>query len=122
MIRTSGLTHLHLAVRDVRKSLKFYSDVFGMQVQFWVGEGMVFLNTPDSGDTLTLRQAGQDEPVGPGGGVGHFGFRLQNKNELEKAIQEVVAGGGSLMEQGEHQPGVPYAYVTDVDGYVVELG
>ena len=121
MIRTSGLTHLHLAVRDVQKSLKFYSDVFGMQVQFWVGEGMVFLNTPDSGDTLTLRQAGQDEPVGLAGGVGHFGFSLRNKEELEGAVQEVVSGGGSLIERGEHQPGVPYAYVIDPDGYVIEL-
>ena len=122
MIRTSGLTHLNLAVRDVQKSLKFYGDVFGMQVQFWVGDGMVFLNTPDSGDLLTLQQAKQGEPVGPGGGVGHFGFSLRNKEELEGAIREVVAGGGALMEQGEHQPGVPYAYVIDPDGYVIELG
>ncbi len=68
MIKTSGLTHLNLAVRDIQKSLKFYQNAFGMEVQFWAGDKMVFLNTPDSGDTLTLQQAAPEEPVGPGGG------------------------------------------------------
>ena len=34
MIKTSGLTHLNLAVRDIQKSLKFYQSAFGMEVQF----------------------------------------------------------------------------------------
>jgi catechol 2,3-dioxygenase-like lactoylglutathione lyase family enzyme len=33
----------------------------------------------------------------------------------------VVAAGGHLVERGEHTPGVPYAYVEDPDGYLIEL-
>ena len=121
MIRTSGLTHIHLAVSDLPRSLKFYLDVFGMEERFWVGSAMVFLNTPGSQDTITLRQAEEGDATGPGGGVAHFGFRLQDKDALEDAIHEVIEAGGSLVERGEHQPGVPYAYVADPDGYVIEL-
>ncbi len=121
MIKTQGLTHIHLAVGDLERSLKFYCDVFGMQVRFWDGPSMVFLNTPGSVDTITLRQAAAEEPVGQGGGVAHFGFRLEQKEELDSAIEEIVQAGGLLVQRGEHQPGYPYAYVSDPDGYIIEL-
>jgi len=31
------------------------------------------------------------------------------------------AAGGTLIERGEHAPGVPFAYVKDPDGYLIEL-
>ena len=120
MIRTQGLTHIHLIVSDLQQSLRFYRDVFGMQERFWDGPGMVFLNTPGSQDTITLRQQEAGDPVG-GGGVAHFGLRLLNKSDLEAAIQAVIEAGGGLVERGEHHPGVPFAYVTDPDGYVIEF-
>lgn len=41
--------------------------------------------------------------------------------DLELAVRDVVREGGSLVKRGEHQPGHPYAYVADPDGYVIEL-
>ncbi len=82
MIKTQGLTHIQLAVADLKRSIEFYTHIFGMEVRFWAGPSMVFLNTPGSADTITLRQADEGEPVGPAGGIAHFGFRLQNKEDL----------------------------------------
>jgi catechol 2,3-dioxygenase-like lactoylglutathione lyase family enzyme len=31
MIRTQGLTHIHLVVRDLDRSLRLYQQVFGME-------------------------------------------------------------------------------------------
>ena len=122
MIQTQGLTHIHLAVRDLDRSVAFYRDVFGMEVMPVGEEGMAFLRTPGSVDTLTVRQASADEPVGQkGGGVDHFGFRLKDRNDLDAAVAAVIAAGGKLVERGEHTPGVGFAYVEDVDGYVIEL-
>jgi len=120
VIKTKGLTHLNLSVRDIHKSLKFYQEAFGMEVQFWVGESMVFLNTPGCNDTFTLQQAKVGEQVGPGGGFGHFGFQLDD-DDLDSAIKEVEAAGGVLLDRGEHAPGQPYAYFKDFDGYVIEI-
>ena len=120
MIETYGLTYLHLAVNDLQRSLRFYTEVFGMEVRFWDGPTMVFLNTPGARDIITLRQASEDENMGASG-VGHFGFRLKSKEDLDRAVQTVISSGGSLINRGEHQLGQPFAYVAYPDGHVIEL-
>ena len=122
MIRTKGLYHLHLIVRDLERSLRFYQGVFGMEEQFRVGPKMVFLNSPGSDDLITLNEdPNEAQKAGVNGGVGHFGFRLAEASDLDTAIAEVEAAGGKLISRGEHAPGAPYAYVEDPDGYVIEL-
>jgi catechol 2,3-dioxygenase-like lactoylglutathione lyase family enzyme len=121
VIQTAGLTHIHLAVRDLDAAVAFYKQVFGMEDQGISEEDMVFLRTPGASDTITLRKAGPDEEVGSGGGLDHFGFRLRNKSDLDAAIQEVTGAGGRLVERGEHAPGQHYAYVADRDGFLIEL-
>jgi catechol 2,3-dioxygenase-like lactoylglutathione lyase family enzyme len=122
MIKTEGLTHIHLMVHNLERSLRFYKDVFGMQELFRDGEAMVFLNTPGTRDSITLNEEPSTQEVaGQGGGVAHIGFRLANKPDLEDAIAEVEKAGGKLLSRGEHAPGVHYAYVADPDGYVIEL-
>jgi catechol 2,3-dioxygenase-like lactoylglutathione lyase family enzyme len=56
MIQTQGLTHIHLMVGDLERSLRFYQGVFGMRELFRDGEAMVFLNTPGSRDSITLNE------------------------------------------------------------------
>ena len=120
MIKTQGLTHVHLLVEDLDRSLRFYTEVFGMQEQFRDGPRMVFLNTPGSGDSITLNEQPGDARIG-GGGIEHIGFRLVDKSELDDAIDQVEAAGGKFIRRGEHAPGVHFAYVADPDGYVIEL-
>lgn len=121
MIRTRGLTHIHLIVRDMKRSLRFYRAAFGMRVSFKAGKNLVFLNTPGSKDMITLHQDAELARVaGTSGGISHFGFQLV-KTDLDAAIKEVKKAGGRLVERGEHAPGVTYAYVADPDGYVIEL-
>jgi catechol 2,3-dioxygenase-like lactoylglutathione lyase family enzyme len=122
VIETEGLTHLHLVVRDLERSLRFYVDVFGMEEMFREGANMVFLRTPGARDTITLNaDPSEADQAGRRGGVGHFGFRLRDPSQLEAAIVAVEAAGGRLVERGEHAPGAPFAYVEDPDGYVIEL-
>ena len=121
MIKTCGLTHIHLVVKNIQRSLDFYKTVFGMEVKFWAGDGLVFLNTPGSNDLITLHQAEGDQPTGSSGGILHFGFQLDKKADLESAISEVIAAGGALKKRGEFTPGMPFAYVSDPDGYEIEL-
>src|SRR4051794_30562192 len=122
MIETMGLTHIQLAVRDVSRAVAFYQTVFGMEVMpRGSDETIVFLRTPGAADTLTLIKAEPDERPGAGGGMHHIGFRLKDTQQVDAAIEAVVAAGGALVERGEHAPGVGFAYVTDPDGYVLEF-
>lgn len=121
MIQTHGLAHIHLVVRDLERSLRFYQGVFGMQERFRDGPKMVFLNTPGSGDLVTLNEdPAEAQLAGVSGGVAHFGFRLANRADLDAAIAAVEAAGGKLLQRGERASG-RFAYVADPDGYVIEL-
>lgn len=119
MVETQGLRHINLLIADVHRAKAFYERVFGLQELFRDGPGMVFLRPPGTRDTITLQQS--PDASGGTGNIDHFGFRLADRRQLERAIEEVIAAGGALLERGEHQPGSPYCYVTDPDGHVIEL-
>lgn len=118
MIATEGLTHLHLFVADLDRSLRFYREAFGFEEMFRDGP-MVFLRPPGSLDTVALNE--DPTRAGATGSIDHFGFRLVNKTEIDDAIEEVERAGGRLIERGEHSPGHPYVYVADPDGHTIEL-
>lgn len=121
MIKTRGLTHIHLMVTDIQRSLGFYKTVFGMQERFWASDGMVFLNTPGSNDVITLHQTDAEQPIAGSGSILHFGFELENKSDLDDETNQVIAAGGALKKRGEFAPGIPFAYISDPDGYEIEL-
>ncbi|MGH9373272.1 MAG: VOC family protein [Vicinamibacterales bacterium] len=118
MIRTFGLTHLALAVRDVDRSSRFYQDVFGA-VEVYREAGFAQLQTPGARDVLVL----QEEPqrAGRSGGVAHFGFRLISPGDIDLAREAVERAGGTVREQGEFVPGEPYLFALDPDGYELEI-
>jgi catechol 2,3-dioxygenase-like lactoylglutathione lyase family enzyme len=117
-VRTHGLTHLALAVRDAARSFRFYRQVFGM-VAVYRRPGWIQAQTPGSRDVLVLDQSG----AGPGthGGVAHFGFRLVDPADLGAAARAVVRAGGRIESQGEFCPGEPYLFALDPDGYLFEV-
>jgi catechol 2,3-dioxygenase-like lactoylglutathione lyase family enzyme len=122
MVRTRGLYHIHLVVRDLARSLRFYQSVFGLDERFRAGPKMVFLSTPGAQDLITLNEdPAEAEHAGEHGGIAHFGFKLVDERDLDAAIAEVEAAGGRLLRRGEHAPGAPFAYVADPDGYEIEL-
>lgn len=121
MIKTLGLTHLHLLVRDMDRSLHFYKSVFGMTERFRYGSDLVFLNTPGALDLVTLHQAKPEEETGSSGSILHYGFQLEDKSDLDAAVEQVIAAGGKLKQRGEFGPDLPFAYVNDPDGYEIEL-
>jgi catechol 2,3-dioxygenase-like lactoylglutathione lyase family enzyme len=119
-VRAEGFNHLHLNVRDLARSIRFYEEAFGLSVGFRAGEDLVFMVPRDGGHSLALHLVGQDEPVGMAGGFQHFGFKL-DVSDHDRAIKQVESAGGGLVSRGKHDGRYPYAYVADPDGYVIEL-
>lgn len=119
MIRSRGLNHINLNVKNLKRSVAFYQKAFGLKVRFTAGRRRVFLGSPGADDVVTLYKAQKNEPVG-NGGVSHFGFKMNGS--VERCIAQIERAGGKLLDRGEHAPGIPYAYVADPDGYIIELG
>ena len=118
MIKTLGLTHLALTVSDLARSFQFYHDVFGM-LAVYREKNFLQAQTPGARDVLVLEEG--TENIGRSGGIKHFGFRLTDARDIDRAATAIERAGGKIKHRGEFCPGEPYIFFTDPDGYEVEV-
>ena len=118
MVKTLGLTHLALAVSDLERSFQFYHDVFGMLAVYRQPQ-FIQAQTPGARDVLVFEKGTGD--VGTSGGIKHFGFRLSDARDIDKAVSSIERAGGKIKDRGDFVPGEPYVFFTDPDGYEVEV-
>ena len=117
--KTYGLTHLAIAVADVERTLKFYQQVFDMQIMYHYN-GFLQLTTPGCNDILVFEER-KDKPIGETGGIAHFGFRLKDPKDIDAMVKRIIAAGGVIVDKGEFVPGSPFVFFKDPDDYEVEV-
>ena len=110
--KTHGLNHIHLHVRDLAKSLRFYG-AFGFE-KVASHEDISFLVRPGFSDIIALHASGMH-------GIDHFGFILKDAAQLDEAITELERCGGRLIERTTLPLGTDSAFLTDPDGYHVQI-
>lgn len=118
MVKTHGLTHLALAVRDPERSLAFYAAVFGVR-EYFRDDRSIQVQGPGPHDVIAFEKS--ESMAGKIGGIAHFGFRLTRPGDVEIAVVEVEKAGGIILRRGEFAPGFPYVYIADPDGYEIEV-
>jgi catechol 2,3-dioxygenase-like lactoylglutathione lyase family enzyme len=126
MVRTYGLTHIALLVRDAERSLRFYQHVLGV-VPVYREHGFIQAQTPESRDVLVFDEGDvlvsktKTIRAGQAGGIKHFGFRLADPADIDAAAAAIETAGGKILSRGEFVPGEPYLFFADPDGYEVEI-
>ena len=111
--------HFGLAVRDPKRSAKWFGRVLGLRKEFEFEEGMAVGN-----DNVTIALSkGKPSPQT----IVHMSFHLQNMTALRKALDhlkkhkvEVEDPGNEI---GPESPGSPHmgVWFHDLDGYRWEL-
>ncbi len=117
MIKTYGLTHVALRVKDPDRSLAFYEQLFGVK-EYFRDETSVQVKGPGPYDIIVFEKAADAIPQG---GIDHFGFRLTDPEHIGQAIKEAESIGAKIIDQGEFSPGLPYLYIEDPDGHMIEI-
>ncbi|MDC8785244.1 VOC family protein [Roseateles koreensis] len=134
-IRPRKLGHLVLMVRDIQKSVKFYTEVMGMQVSDWISDQMVFLRAGADHHDLALSQLPapapgsnteadfNDLPRYSRPGLEHFSYLVDNMAEMERAVKVLQSHQVEIVRGiGKHGPGENLFLVfKDPDGNNVEL-
>jgi catechol 2,3-dioxygenase-like lactoylglutathione lyase family enzyme len=118
MVKTYGLTHIALAVKDAKRSFEFYHKVFGI-IKIYDQGGWIQAQTPGSRDIIVFDESAPR--IGKTSGIAHFGFRLVNPKDIDAAADTVKKAGGKILDKGEFCPGEPYLFFKDLNDYEVEI-
>ncbi|MDR0859172.1 MAG: VOC family protein [Oscillospiraceae bacterium] len=112
--------HTSIHIRDIDKSVAFYSEALGLEKLFEMpmpGAKLTFLGSPEGGAQLELTWLEEqgDKPYDIGEEeVIHLGFTVSNFEET-KAKHEKM---GVIVFNPDYMP--PY-FIADPDGYWVEI-
>jgi catechol 2,3-dioxygenase-like lactoylglutathione lyase family enzyme len=131
-MRVCGLDHIVLNVKDVERSLDFYSRILGLpaeRVDAWrqgeVGFPSVRVNGATIIDLFGAPDAPDaDGPAWAGSNLNHFCL-VTERADLEAAAQELTAAGiaierGPAVRSGAQGDGVS-VYFRDPDANLIEL-
>lgn len=122
------LMHTMVRVKDLDKSLEFYTGILGMtllrKMDFPEGKfTLAFVGYGSEEDTAVLELTynyGQEKPYDLGTGYGHIALGVRDIYgicaELEKAGAKIPRKPGPMMHGTTH-----IAFVEDPDGYKIEL-
>ncbi len=119
------LLHTMIRVKDVEKSLDFYTKLFGMVLEKekrLEDCKLYFLTDKNSGQQIELTYNDETPQNGydVGTGFGHFAFAVESMEDFSKKLKEYnweylyepydLTGKGSVI-----------AFIKDPDGYEIEL-
>jgi catechol 2,3-dioxygenase len=115
--------HVHLKVADIERSLRFWRDVLGFEVQEILGDQAAFLSAGGYHHHIGLNTwESRDGPPPARGTTGlyHVAIRYPTRKALAEAVRDVVQAGIPLHGASDH--GVSEAiYLADPDANGVEL-
>ncbi len=128
-IKPRKLGHLVLAVRDIHKSVAFYTEVLGLEVSDWISDQMCFLRSGADHHDLALSQIPKDSPdlndlprySRPG--MEHFSYLVDSVDDMELAVKMLQERGVEIVRGiGKHGPGENcFLVFKDPDGNNVEI-
>jgi len=115
--------HIHLKVADLERSLKFYRDLLGFEIQQYYGDSAVFISAGGYHHHIGLN-TWHSKNAGPApintAGLYHTAILYPIRRDLAIAVKRLMDANYPLTGASDH--GVSEAiYMNDPDGNGVEL-
>ena len=115
--------HTRMRVDDLEATVKFYQDVFGLEVtkrhESPRGSKLVFLAVPNSEEEIEITYYPESGPVQVQEDLMHLAFQVENMNQFGEHIR----GLGLEFSDGptESSSGSVFAFVDAPEGYEIEV-
>jgi lactoylglutathione lyase len=119
------LLHTMIRVKDVEKSLRFYTELLNMKLDHKkrLDDCWLYFLSDEDGTTqieLTANDKNPENGYDLGSGFGHFGFSVESLDEFTKKVDKL--GYKYLYEPFDlNGKGSKIAFIKDPDGYEIEL-
>jgi len=115
-----GLRHVALNVRDVQKSIEFYSKVLGMKLEWMPDEDNAYLTSGQ--DNLALHRLPPGVEPGKIQTIHHIGFVVRRPEDVDQWAEQIRRHGLSLVQEPKtHRDGARSFYFHDPDGLLIQL-
>ena len=117
-----GIRHVALRVRDIGRSVDFYTNIMKMRVEWNPDPENVYLSSGT--DNLALHQVGNDEAefLIAKGSLDHFGFIVSKPEEVDEWAHMLESRGIELAQKPRtHRDGARSIYFCDPDGNLIQL-
>jgi len=115
-----GLRHVALNVRDIRKSLEFYTSVMGMALEWMPDEDNAYLTS--GSDNLALHRLAADADTEVGQALHHIGFVVRTPEDVDQWAERIRKAGVPLAaEPKTHRDGARSFYFYDPDKILIQL-
>lgn len=127
--KPNKLGHVVLNVRDLKKSVDFYTKMVGLTLSDYIEDQMAFLRCGEDHHDLALAQIPKDHELRestyrPGRpGLEHFSYEVDSLEEIEEAAKYLQENGVDIVRGiGKHGPGENLFLVfKDPDGNYCEF-
>lgn len=119
-LRTLGLRHVALNVFDVEQCARFYTDVFGMRIEWQPDADNIYLTSGN--DNLALHRTEKCERERATQRLDHIGFFVATPEAVDEwflFLKEKKVG--ILKEPKTHRDGARSLYCADPEGNVVQV-
>jgi catechol 2,3-dioxygenase-like lactoylglutathione lyase family enzyme len=115
-----GLRHVALNVRDIQKSLDFYSTIMGLKLEWMPDAENAYLTSGH--DNLALHKLPEGAQLAGAQTVHHIGFVVRNPDDVDRWAERLRRAGVTLAaEPKTHRDGARSFYFHDPDGLLIQL-
>lgn len=115
-----GLRHVALWVRDIDRSVAFYRDVFGMEVEWRPDPDNAYLTS--GSDNLAFHRLPLDRESGQTQVLDHIGFLVSGADDVDRWAEHVRSLGLDLVTPPKtHRDGARSFYFRDPDGILIQV-
>jgi glyoxylase I family protein len=123
MIRTIGILHFTLGVRDLERSVAFYCDILGLELIKRSGDRMAFLRSGKDQLVLVRHDAGPPATPPPSGL--HQAFLVEPR-DFDESVRVLERHNVEILKIEERDEATATfagrsAYFKDPDGHILEI-
>ena len=112
-----NLNHIHIGTKDLKKSVDFYSSIFGFKKKFDHDPG-VFLDN-EAGFLIAIDPV-HEVPQFPN--WFHIGFCLSSEAEVQRVYRAAIEKGVRIARDMKSEEGqFASFFILDPDGYKIEV-
>lgn len=128
-MKTLGLRHVALNVRNAQAAKDFYCKVLKMEVEWEPDPKSVYVRTQKdhtagtvatAADNIALHQA--DAPLYKPGSLNHLGFVVPTMADVDSWYEHIKTCGAKIVKEIKtHRDGARSFYFEDLDGNIIQM-